>query len=472
MIKDLHDYLDYLSSRRRLAHVKDRVSAELEITAFTDREDKERRYDGRALLFSNVDGYDMPVATNLFGSMSTLKELFDGFSISDTISSIMHPKHAANTASMLKGAKAMLDSKPKVVSFSRSGYEKLGSLDELPILKVWPKDAGKFITLPVVVTESPEDGSLNAGVYRMQVFDDTTTGMHWQAQKGGSLHAYEAMKRGKKLDVSVAIGTDPFNMLSAATPLPQGINEFAFAGMARRARTLLAKNGSYPPVPANSEIIINGYVEPGEKRTEGPFGDHTGYYSIPEEANVFHIKEIYAKKDAVYAASVVGFPWSEDGAIGLFMMDYLKPMVSLVNDSIIDIYLPPEGLFTDVCFIKVKKRFPGEAKKAMFSVLGLGQLSFVKMIVAFDDDIDIKDLSRVLWAMASRVEPERDIQVIKGTPTDTLDHTANLPAFGSKVMIDATKKSKGEGYGREWPETISMSNDLIDAVGRKWRSLG
>ncbi len=471
MIKDLRAYLDYLRSKSRLAVVKDEVGTELEITALTDTANRARKYDSKTLMFSNVQGYDMPVVTSLFGSSNTLSELLGSFSISDTVMSILHPQQAGGAGSMLKGAKAFIDSKPKVESFSANGYRKLGGLDELPVLKSWPNDAGKFITLPIVVTNSYDDGSLNAGVYRMQVFDDVTTGMHWQAQKGGALHAYEAAKRGKALKVSVAIGTDPFNILSAATPLPQGINEFAFAGMARGSRTTLVKDGDYPPVPANSEIIINGYVEPDERRMEGPFGDHTGYYSIPEPANVLHIDKIYAKKDAVYPASVVGFPWNEDAVIGLFMMQYLKPMISLVNDSIIDIYLPPEGLFTDVCFIKVKKRFPGEAKKAMFSVLGLGQLSFIKMIVAMDDDIDITDLGRVLWAMATRVEPERDVQIIKGTPTDTLDHTANTVAYGSKMLIDATKKSRGEGYGRDWPDTISLPKGVMDDAVKRWQKL-
>ena len=471
MIKDLRAYLDYLDSKSRLARINDEVKTELEITAMTDTANRARKYDSKTLMFSKVDGYDMPVVTNLFGSINTLSELLGSFSISDTVLGILHPKQSSGTSAMLKGAKALIDSKPKVEGFSARGYEKLGGLDELPILKSWPKDAGRFITLPMVVTRSYEDDSLNAGVYRMQVFDNKTTGMHWQAQKGGALHAYEAAKRGKALDVSVAIGSYPFNVLAAATPLPQGINEFAFAGMTRGSRTLLVKNGDYPPVPANSEIIINGYVEPDERRVEGPFGDHTGYYSIPEPANVFHIKEIYAKKNAVYSASVVGFPWNEDAVIGLFMMQYLKPMVSMVNDSIIDIYLPPEGLFTDVCFIKVKKRFPGEAKKAMFSVLGLGQLSFVKMVVAFDDDIDITDLGRVLWAMATRVEPERDVQVIKGAPTDTLDHTANLAAYGSKMLIDATKKTRGEGYNRDWPDTLSMPKDVMDSAVSRWEKL-
>jgi 4-hydroxy-3-polyprenylbenzoate decarboxylase len=204
---------------------------------------------------------------------------------------------------------------------------------------------------------------------------------------------------------------------------------------------------------------------------EGPFGDHTGYYSIPAPSSVFHVEEIYAKDNAVYAASVVGFPWSEDCVAGQFLMDYLRPLVKLINGNICDIFLPPEGAFTNMCLISVKKRFPGDAKKAMFSILGLGQLSLTKIIIAFDDDIDIRDLGRVMWALSTRIDPERDIQIIKGTSTDTLDHASNLSGYGSKMLIDATKKSAEEGYRRQWPGTIAPEPSILDEVERKWRQI-
>ncbi len=269
----------------------------------------------------------------------------------------------------------------------------------------------------------------------------------------------------------MSIGSDPYNIISAVAPLPHGMNEFVFSGIARGSSTILMENGKYPPVPANSEIIINGYVDPVEKRMEGPFGDHTGYYSIPEECNVFHVESVYMKKKPIYAASVVGYPWHEDAVIGKFLLEYMKPLIKMANESIIDIFLPPEGVFTDLCFISIKKRFPGEAKKAMFSVLGLGQLSFTKIIIAFDEDIDIRNQSAVMWALSTRIDPERDIQIIKNTANDTLDHTSNVPSFGSKVMIDATRKGKAEGYNREWPQTISMPEDIIKEVEKKWKSL-
>ena len=471
MIKDLPDYLSYLEKRNLLLRVRSKVSTNLEITAFTDKADREQKYESKSLLFENVDGNGIPVVTNLFGSMSALKELFRASYASEILSNIHLFKSQRQSPSLLRSAKMLMSAKPKVVASQLNKYERLKGLNELPILKVWPNDAGRFITLPLVLTESPKDGTPNVGVYRMQVFDNTLTGMHWQAQKGGAIHASEAKERRKTLNVAVVIGTDPYNIVSAVTPLPIGMNEFSFSGIIRGSNTVLMKNGKYPNVPANSEIVINGWVDPDETRMEGPFGDHTGYYSIPEKYPVFHIDAIYAKKKPIYAASVVGFPWHEDAVIGQFLFDFLKPVLKSMNESISDIYLPPEGTFTNMCFVSIKKRFPGEAKKVMFSILGMGQLSFTKIIVVFDDDINIRDLSQATWALATRIDPQRDVQIIHAATADSLDHTTDVPSFGSKMLIDATKKIKEEGYKREWPETIGLPNELVKEVEKKWESL-
>ncbi len=471
MISDLRSYLGYLSSKDRLLRIRERVNPALEITGFTDKADRESRYESKTLYFEDVEDSNVPVVTNLFGSMSTLRELFSNSYASQVLSNLNSIKSQSAGLSLVKGAKALMDAKPKIEKFEAKRFDELRDLGELPILKVWPNDAGKFITLPLVVTESPRGKSLNVGIYRMQVFDKLTTGMHWQAQKGGAIHAKEAIDAKKSLKVSVSIGTDPYNIVSAVAPLPVGFNEFSFSGIARGGKTALMKNGEYPPVPSNSEIMLFGSVDPLEKRLEGPFGDHTGYYSIPEEYPVFHIDKIYAKKKPIYAASVVGFPWHEDVVIGQFIFDYLKPVIKAMNESIVDVYLPPEGIFTNMCFVSIKKRFPGEAKKVMFSLLGMGQLSFTKMIIAFDDDIDIRSLERVLWALATRVEPQRDIQIIGNAPSDSLDHTTNVPAMGSKMLIDATRKTKEEGYFRDWPDTISLPEGITKLVDSKWDGL-
>ncbi len=465
MIRDLHEYIAYLEGKKRLLKVKDEVNPELEITGFTDKANRDSRYRSSTLLFENVKGYDIPVATNLFGHASTLQELFGGKGIEGLINSAMSQKLDVN---ILKGAKMLLSSKPKVIRKTLSNYEGCESLDALPILKSWPKDGSRYITFPLVISKSPINAQLNVGVYRMQVYDGTTTGMHWQSQKGGAIHSAEALEKNAILNVSVAIGSDPYNMIAGVMPLPPGINEFAVAGMLRGSRTLLMENGEYPPVPLNSEFIINGHVDPAETRMEGPFGDHTGYYSLPEPYNVFHIDKIYMKKKAIYPASVVGYPWHEDAVIGTFIVEYFKPFIKSVNGSIQDVYLPPEGLFNNVCFVSIKKRFPGEAKKAMFSLLGMGQLSFTKILAVFDEDINIRDFGEVIWAIATRVEPERDIEIIRYTTTDSLDHTSRLTALGSKLLIDATKKRKEEGFPREWPETLSIPKEVMEKVEKTW----
>ena len=468
-IKDLRDHLRYLSAKRRLVQIRDRVSAELEITAYTDRAGRDGRSESKAMLFEKVEGYDIPVATNILGSTSTLRELFGGSYMGDLLSNLNKIKISGKGIDIIKGGRMLLNSKPRYSERKLGGYSKLSGLDELPILKVWPKDGGKFITQPIVITQSPIDGSINAGIYRMQVFDSTTTGMHWQAQKGGARHASEAKELGKPLPVSVVIGTDPYNVVSAIAPLPPGMNKFAFAGMARGASTALMKNGKYPPVPSNAEVILNGYVDPGETRLEGPFGDHTGYYTVPEPYPVFHIDEMYAKRSPVYAASVVGWPWHEDVVVAEFLSDFLKPVIKSMNESIVDFYLPPEGIFTNMGFVSIKKRFPGEAKKAMFAILGTGQLSFLKILIAFDDDINIRDFSSVMWALATRVEPQRDVQIIRNATADSLDFTTDLTAMGSKMLIDATRKTKEEGFPREWPEKLSLPKELVDEIERKWK---
>lgn len=471
MIKDLSDYIRYLNARSRLRKIGIPVDPELEITAYTDLADREQPYESKTLLFQNVSGYDIPVATNLLASLSTLSELFQNTYARELLSNLDAIKSQRARPSIIKSGKMLMDAKPKAIESQLGKYRKMASLDELPILKLWPKDAGKFITLPLVITESPRDGTPNVGIYRMQVFDGLTTGMHWQAQKGGAIHAKEAIDAKKELNASVVIGTDPINIVSAVAPLPVGFNEFSFSGIVRGSKTVLMKNGKYPAVPANAEIVINGHVDPNEKKLEGPFGDHTGYYSIPEEYPVFHVDAIYAKSNPIYAASVVGYPWHEDAAIGQFLFDFLKPLLKSMNESIVDVYLPPEGVFTNMCFVSIKKRFPGEAKKVMFSLLGLGQLSFTKIIVVFDEDINIRNVRRVLWALATRVEPQRDVQIITNATADSLDHTTNLPSMGSKMLIDATKKTKEEGYIREWPETIALPEELIKSVEKKWQEL-
>ena len=465
VISDLRGFLEYLGKKGRRKTIRQEVSRDLEITEFSDRACRESPNSAPAMFFEDVSGFDSPVATNILASSETLSELFGTERILGMLRTL---SSNGENLRILDAARALISAKPKTIGFSGKNYAKIGGFDELPILKVWPNDAGRYITQPIVVTRDPEDKSLNAGIYRMQVFDNESAGMHWQAQKGGAMH-FGKLKEGS-MKVTVALGTDPYNLLSAITPLPEGMNEFSASGVLRGSRSLLVSNGEYPPAPANAETLLFGSVSKGDCAVEGPFGDHTGYYSIPQEYPVFRLEAAYSKRNAIYPASIVGFPWNEDATIGLFLTELLKPVLKSMNRCIRDIYLPPEGLFTNTCFVSISKRVPGEAKKAMFSLLGFGHLSFIKIMVAFDDDIDIRDTKKVLWALSSRVEPERDIQIIKGAPLDSLDHSSGTVNFGSKVLIDATRKGKEEGYYRDWPDVISMSDEIKKRVDKKWNS--
>ena len=465
VISDLRGFLEYLGKKGRRKTIRQEVSRDLEITEFSDRACRESPNSAPAMFFEDVSGFDSPVATNILASSETLSELFGTERILGMLRTL---SSNGENLRILDAARALISAKPKTIGFSGKNYAKIGGFDELPILKVWPNDAGRYITQPIVVTRDPEDKSLNAGIYRMQVFDNESAGMHWQAQKGGAMH-FGKLKEGS-MKVTVALGTDPYNLLSAITPLPEGMNEFSASGVLRGSRSLLVSNGEYPPAPANAETLLFGSVSKGDYAIEGPLGDHTGYYSIPQEYPVFRLEAAYSKRNAIYPASIVGFPWNEDATIGLFLTELLKPVLKSMNRCIRDIYLPPEGLFTNTCFVSISKRVPGEAKKAMFSLLGFGQLSFIKIMVAFDDDIDIRDTKKVLWALSSRVEPERDIQIIKGAPLDSLDHSSGTVNFGSKVLIDATRKGREEGYYRDWPDVISMSDEIKKRVDKKWNS--
>ena len=466
MINDLRDFINYLDAKKRLLKINNTVDVELEITAFSDRAAKDE--NKKTLLFQNVKGYDTPVVTNLFVSKETLGELVGKNYFFELINLFNNPN---SKPSLIKSARLMSNFKPKIIESRFNKYEKIESLDQLPILKVWPKDAAKFITQPLVITENPNDKSLNVGIYRMQVYDKFTTGMHWQVMKGGAINASINKENNKIMLVSVVIGSDPYNIISAVAPLPYGFDEFSFAGILRDSKTVLMKNGKYPLVPSNSEIVINGYIDLNESREEGPFGDHTGYYSIPEKYPVFHIENIFAKKDKIYSASIVGFPYHEDATLGSFFVDMFKPMLKILNEDIIDVYMPPEGNFTNTCFVSIKKRFPGEAKKIMFSILGTSQLEFAKIIIVFDDDINIRNYNEVIWALSTRIDPQRDITIIPNTVADSLDHATNIPSFGSKILLDATRKLKTEGYTREWPEKISLPKEIIEKVEKKWKEL-
>jgi 4-hydroxy-3-polyprenylbenzoate decarboxylase len=354
------------------------------------------------------------------------------------------------------------------------------SLLDFPIIQCWPQDAGKFITFPVVFSQHPETGKRNAGCYRMQVFDERTTAMHWQLHKHGAEHFRRAQAArtpaaaaaGSKMEVAVTIGSDPAVMFAGVLPLPPDIDELLFAGFLRQSPVELVRCETVDlAVPANSEIVLEGYVRLDELRTEGPFGDHTGYYSLADPYPVFHVTCITHRKDPIYATTIVGPPPMEDFWMGHAIERLFLPLMKLQLPEIVDIYMPPEGIFHNLMLVSIRKSYPGHARKVMNAIWGMGQAMFSKCIVVVDEDVNVQDPREVVWKALNHIDPERDIQFTFG-PIDSLDHSSRLPNYGSKMGVDATRKWPTEGFTRPWPEEIRMSPKVKARVDAMWKDLG
>jgi 4-hydroxy-3-polyprenylbenzoate decarboxylase len=346
------------------------------------------------------------------------------------------------------------------------------SLDELPILHCWPGDGGRFVTLPMVFSKDPHTGVRNVGMYRMHVYDERTTGMHWHPNKVGARHYAEYERLGKRMELAVGLGGDPALTYAATAPLPENFDEMLFAGFIRKRSVEMVRCKTVDlEVPANAEIIIEGYVDPGERRMEGPFGDHTGYYSQASEFPVFHITAITRRKSPIYPATVVGRPPMEDCFMAKATERIFLPLIKLQLPEIVDISLPIEGVFHNMALISIKKRYPGHARKVMHAFWGLGQIALTKILIVFDEQVNVQDMSEALWRLGNNIDPQRDIEFVTG-PVDILDHASRLPGFGSKMGIDATKKLPGEGFGREWPDEIRMSPEVKKKIDELWGKLG
>ncbi len=345
-------------------------------------------------------------------------------------------------------------------------------LGHLPILKCWPQDGGKYITLPLVFTHDPETGKRNVGMYRVQVYDRCTTGMHWQLHKVGAEHMRGYAEKRRPIDVAIVLGGDPALTYSATAPLPAGIDEMLFAGFLRKKPVTLVPAITVDiQVPEDAEIVIEGRIDPSEQRMEGPFGDHTGYYSLADMYPVLHLTAITHRKKAIYPATIVGKPPMEDGWLGKATERIFLPLVKLTLPEILDMNLPVEGIFHNIALIKIRKRYPGHAFKVMHALWGLGQMMFTKMIMIFDEDVDVQNVGECLWRLGNNIDPERDTCVVRG-PVDMLDHASRLPGYGSKIGFDCTHKLAGEGFQREWPDVITMREDVIRKVNGIWKELG
>jgi 4-hydroxy-3-polyprenylbenzoate decarboxylase len=347
------------------------------------------------------------------------------------------------------------------------------TLADLPILKCWPNDGGRFVTLPCVVTKDPDTGERNIGMYRMQVYDGQSTGMHWQLQKVGARHGRRYYERGERMPVSVFIGGDPVFPFCATAPLPDGVDEFLLAGYLRKKSIELVRCLTNDlEVPANADFVLEGYVDPREPlRDEGPFGDHTGFYTLPEPYPVFHITAITHRRDAVYPATIVGVPPMEDFYMGGASVKLFLPIFKMNFPEIVDIALPAEGVFHNLVFVSIRKTYPMQAYKIMHGLWGMGQMMFSKYIVVVDDDVDVHNTSQVLFRMCANTDPQRDTIFTRG-PADVLDHATTDVAIGSKLGIDATRKLKGEGFHRPWPPIIRMSDEVRQKIDRLFTAGG
>jgi 4-hydroxy-3-polyprenylbenzoate decarboxylase len=478
MFNDLNEFIAALAQERELARIADRVSPDLEIAAVADRVSKSPG-GGPALRFESPVGSDVPVAVNLFGSMkrmcmalgvSTLDELAAQI---DDLATPRIPGGMLDALKMLPKVSRLRDLIPKTVSSApcQEVVSRKGSLDDFPILKCWPGDGGRYITLPLVFTRDPETGARNIGTYRMQVYDGRTTGMHWQRHKGGAQHYRVAERLRKRMPVAVARGPDPALAYAATAPMPEGLDELMLAGFLRRKRVELVKCVSIDlEVPANAQIVIEGYVDPGERRREGPFGDHTGFYSHPDDYPVFHVTCITHRRRPVYLTTVVGIPPMEDYYLGKASERIFLPLIRKTLPEIVDMAFPAAGIFHNIVLVSIDKRYPGHARKIMNAFWGLGQLMFSKTIIVVDKDVDVQNEAEVAWIVGTHYDPERDIQFTRG-PVDDLEDASDRPALGSKMGIDATRKWASEGFTRTWPERIATSLDAQAKAERIWQQI-
>jgi len=478
--RDLHEFIAALEERGWLKRIKAKVSPYLEIAEITDRVSK-MPGGGYALLFENVEGSEFPVLTNAFGSMERIC-LALGVphldALGDKIRELLRLPTAGGGSFLEKLSQGM-----KLMEMAKSTQPRLVSrapcqevvmtepdLTKLPILTTWPKDGGPFITLPSVITKDPKTGVRNIGMYRMQVYDKRTTGMHWHKHKDGQRH-YDGYQG--KMPVAVALGGDPVTIYSGSAPLPPMIPELMFAGFIRGEGVELVKCKTVDlEVPAHAEFVIEGYVDTTEPlRPEGPFGDHTGFYSPVEPYPVFHVTCITHRKDAIYPATVVGKPPQEDYYLGKATERIFLPLLQMVAPEIIDYNMPAAGVFHNCVLVKIRKRYPGQARKVVYALWGLGLMMLTKTIVVVDEHIDLNDYNEVFWYVAGNIDPKRDVFFAEG-PLDDLDHASPVWRYGSKMGIDATRKLPEEGHPRPWPEEIVMSPEVKDLVTRRWSEYG
>ncbi len=477
--RDLREFIRALEEKGELKRIAVEVDPILEITEFADRAVKS---GGPALLFEKPKGYGTPVLINAFASMRKMEIALEVASVEEIAARIVEflemrvPEGLMEKLKMLPKLAEMGAFFPRMVSKGACQEvirEDNFSLFDYPVLKCWPEDGGRFITLPLVFSKNPDTGKRNCGMYRLQIFDSRTTGMHWQTHKQGAEHYRRLRSHGlTRMDVAVAIGADPATMYSSILPLPPDIDEMMIAGFLRQSPVEMVKCHSCDlEVPANAEIVLEGYVDVGELRTEGPFGDHTGFYSLADEYPVFHVTCVTQRKDPIYATTIVGPPPMEDYFIGKAIERIFLPLMRLQLPEVRDIAMPAEGIFHNLILVSMRKSYPGHARKVMHAIWGAGQAMFSKCIVVVDEEVDVQNVREVAWKALNNIDPQRDIEFAMG-PVDSLDHSSRLPNYGSKMGIDATRKWPGEGFTRPWPGLIEMTPEVKKRVDQLWKQSG
>jgi 4-hydroxy-3-polyprenylbenzoate decarboxylase len=543
---DLRDWIKQLDKAGELRRIREAVSPNLEMAEIADRTAKlgkgTPKAGGPALLFENVTGYPgARVLMNQFGSLRRMHLALETDSldaIADRIRLLIKPETPTSFLDKLKLLPKLAEVGsffPKVVPAKDAACKEVIhrtvadggkgiDLLKLPVLTTWPQDGGPFITLPCVVTRDPKSGKRNVGMYRMQVYDGQTTGMHWQRQKNAAEHLRDRLRmatepgvpdlektwdrttsdlsgrvdimaqtsggiapasdpasiptttltkvREGRMEVAVAIGTDPATTFSAIVPAPPEVEEYLIAGFLRGKPVELVKCETVDlEVPAHAEYILEGYVNLAELRTEGPFGDHTGFYTMEDQYPVFHVTCITHRKDPIYAATVVGKPPMEDAWMGKAVERIFLPLMQLTLPEIVDVCLPPEAVFHNLMIVSIRKSYAGHARKIMNGIWAMGQAMFTKCVIVVDEDCDVQDLAEVTLRVANNIDPERDIQFTLG-PVDTLDHASRLPNYGSKMGIDATRKWSAEGFTRPWPPMLKQDPAIVSKIDALWKKLG